>query len=178
MKIEETWRMIPGYGDMYEISFEGEVRSYRGGRWGRLKSPKILTPYLRKKGAKSKNRFVKLTDEKGHAHDVPVLNLIVDVWLGGRPAGKVAYHKNGDTSDSSVQNIGFITRKELGKKTGAEAKRKPVAKVSREGEQVAFYRSARAAAKVNHMSYQTVLDRCNGKVKKPFELDGHNYIFC
>lgn len=27
------------------------------------------------------------------------------------------------------------------------------------------------------MSYQTVLDRCNGKVKQPFALDGHTYQF-
>ena len=37
--------------------------------------------------------------------------------------------------------------------------------------------SARAAAKANHMSYQTVLDRCHGKVKKPFALDGYTYQF-
>lgn len=46
-----------------------------------------------------------------------------------------------------------------------------------EGEIVAVYPSARAAARENHMSYQTVLDRCNGKVKQPFALDGHTYQF-
>ena len=53
----------------------------------------------------------------------------------------------------------------------------PVAKVTPAGEIVAVYQSARAAAKANHMSYQAVLDRCNGKVKKPYALDGHTYIF-
>ena len=38
-------------------------------------------------------------------------------------------------------------------------------------------RSAREAAKANHMSYQTVLDRCNGKVKNPYALDGFTYRF-
>lgn len=36
---------------------------------------------------------------------------------------------------------------------------------------------AREAAKANHMSYQTVLDRCNGKVKNPYALDGFTYRF-
>lgn len=27
------------------------------------------------------------------------------------------------------------------------------------------------------MSYQTVRDRCNGRVKNPYALDGYNYIF-
>lgn len=35
----------------------------------------------------------------------------------------------------------------------------------------------REAAKANHMSYQTVLDRCNGKVKNPYALDGFTYRF-
>ena len=34
---------------------------------------------------------------------------------------------------------------------------------------------ARQAAKENYLSYQTVMDRCNGKIKKPFALDGHTY---
>ncbi len=61
--------------------------------------------------------------------------------------------------------------------TGGKASRRPVAKVNAAGEIVAYYPSARKAAKANHMSYQTVLDRCNGKVKKPFALDGHTYRF-
>ena len=39
------------------------------------------------------------------------------------------------------------------------------------------YRDRKEAARANHMSYQTVLDRCNGKVKKPFALDGTTYVF-
>ncbi len=33
------------------------------------------------------------------------------------------------------------------------------------------------AVKANHMSYQTVLDRCHGKVKDPFALDGFTCRF-
>lgn len=74
-------------------------------------------------------------------------------------------------------NIAFTSRQELGRRTGANATRIPVAKVTPEGEIVAVYPSARVAARENHMSYQTVLDRCNGRVKKPFALDGHTYQF-
>ena len=70
-----------------------------------------------------------------------------------------------------------VSGAELGKRTGASAARIPVAKVTPEGEIVEVYPSARVAARENHMSYQTVLDRCNGKVKKPFALDGHTYQF-
>lgn len=121
--------------------------------------------------------FVKLTDADGKSIDAKVLSLMVDTWMGGKRPGQVPYHKNGDLKDNWVGNIGFTSRKELGRKTGAASGRVPVAKVTPEGEVVAVYSSARAAAKANHMSYQTVLDRCNGKVKKPFALDGHTYQF-
>lgn len=102
---------------------------------------------------------------------------MVDVWLGGPRPGLVPYHINGDLGDSSVHNIGWTTPQKLGQMTGGNSRRIPVAKVTPDGEVVALYKSAREAAKENHMSYQTVLDRCNGKVKNPFALDGHNYIF-
>lgn len=171
------WRKIPGYGGAYEISWEGSVRTWRWRGTHFSKEPRPMASYMRKKGRQGRARFVKLTDENGKAHEVKVIHLMVLVWLGGQRPGLVPYHKNGDLNDNSVNNIAFSTRERLGKRTGANSRRKPVAKVTPEGEVVALYPSAREAAKANHMSYQTVLDRCNGKVKKPFALDGHNYIF-
>lgn len=55
--------------------------------------------------------------------------------------------------------------------------RKPVVKVDRDGKVVARYASARAAAKLNYMNYQSVLDRCNGKIKKPYGEDGCTFQF-
>ena len=173
----DIWRPIRGYGGMYEISDMGDVRSWRWRGTRRTTSPHLLRSFVRKRGAYGRGLFVKLTDENGKARDVNVLGLMVDAWLGGKRPGLVPYHKNGDLEDNWVGNIGFTSRKELGRKTGAASGRVPVAKVTPEGEVVAVYPSARAAAKANHMSYQTVLDRCNGKVKKPFALDGHPYPF-
>ena len=96
---------------------------------------------------------------------------------GAAPPGKVAYHRNGDLADSCLHNIAFATPQELGAKTGAQSSRRPVEKIDTSGEVVAVYSSARAAARANHMRYQTVLDGCNGKVKNPYALDGHNYRF-
>ena len=65
----------------------------------------------------------------------------------------------------------------VGRPDETAAARRPVVKITPAGEVVEAYPSARAAAKANHMSYQAVLDRCNGKVKKPFALDGYDYRF-
>lgn len=174
------WRDIPGYDGAYQISWEGQVRTWRWRGAHFLKEPKLLTQYIRKPhggGRRSARRYVKLTDPDGRAREVAVIRLMVEVWFGGYPEGKVAYHKNGDTTDHCYNNIGFISPRKLGQMTGAKSRRRPVAKVNEAGEIVALYPSARKAAKSNHMSYQTVLDRCNGKVKKPFALDGHTYRF-
>ena len=40
-----------------------------------------------------------------------------------------------------------------------------------------IYPSAREAAKKNHMSYQTVMDYCNGKRKGAFAPDGYAYAW-
>jgi len=176
----DEWRDIPGYNGMYQVNYFGEIRSwrYRGNR--KMKQPKLMTPFVKKPRGncrRSSRVYVKLADGKGKSREVPVINIMVDAWFGSRPAGKVAYHKDGVPSNNSVHNIGFTTLKELGAMTGGEAARIPVVKVTPDGEIVEVYPSARAAAKANHMSYQTVLDRCNGKVKKPFALDGHTYKF-
>ena len=177
---DDWWRDIPRYEGAYQISRDGQVRTWRWRGEQFLKEPKLLTQYLRKPKAnrkRSARRFVKLTDATGRGKEVAVMRLMVDTWLGGYPDGMVAYHKNGDTRDDSLNNIGFISSRELGRKTGGKSKRIPVAKVDEAGEVVAVYTSARQAAKANHLSYQSVLDRCHGKIRNPFALDGHTYQF-
>lgn len=173
----DEWRPVEGFGGMYEVSDMGDVRSWRWRGCRRAEAPHLLTPFVRKRGSSGRGLYVKLTDENGAGHCVSVMGLVVEAWLGGKRPGQVPYHKNGDLNDNWCGNIGFSSRQELGRKTGASSGRVPVVKVTPEGEIVAVYPSARAAARENHMSYQTVLDRCNGKVKQPFALDGHTYQF-
>ena len=172
------WRDIPGYDGLYQIDRMGQVRSWKWRIGRRATKPHLLVPFVRKRGARGKAVFVKLTAPDGAKPcDVKVISLMRDVWMGGPRQGMVIYHKNGDLRDNCLHNLGFISRQKLGEKTGAQATRRPVVKINQAGEIVEVYPSARSAAKANHMSYQTVLDRCNGKVKKPFALDGHTYAF-
>lgn len=110
-----------GYGGMYEISDMGDVRSWRWRGTRRASSPHLLQPFVRKQGRKGRALFVKLTDADGKGTDAKVLSLMVDTWMGGKRPGLVPYHKNGDLKDNWVGNIGFASRKELGRKTGASA---------------------------------------------------------
>ena len=176
---DQDWRDIPGYDGAYQINRMAEVRCWKW-RGRRTKAPHFLTQYrkkLRGKGRRSGRYYFKLTAPDGKAREVAVLGLMVDVWLGAISPGNVAYHRNGDLADSCLHNIAFTTLRELGAKTGVQSSRRPVEKIDTSGDVVVVYSSARAAARANHMSYQKVLDRCNGKVKNPYALDGHNYRF-
>jgi hypothetical protein len=162
----EIWKPIDGYGGRYQVNPFGEVR--------RVCKHKIvrLTAFNRRGGW-----FVKLSQNyRGKDHKVS--HLVAAAFLPPKQPGQVLWHKNGVLSDNFAGNLQWISKRELGKRTALLAdKRRVVAKVTRGGETIEFYPSARAAAKANHMSYQTVLDRCNGRVKKPFALDGYNYVF-
>jgi hypothetical protein len=162
----EIWKTIDGYDGRYQVNPLGEVR-----RVCKRKNA-YMTAYLRRGGW-----FVKLSMNR-ESREHKVAHLVAEAFLPKRKEGQVLWHKNGVLSDNFAGNLQWISCHDLGKKTALLAdKRRTVAKVAQNGEAVGFYRSARAAARDNHMSYQTVLDRCNGKVKKPFALDGHNYIF-
>ncbi len=162
----EIWKDVDGYGGKYQVNPLGEIRRV-------CKHKTVLLSGYQHHG----DCIVKLTvNRKSKEHLVS--RLVAAAFLPRPSADLVLWHKNGVLSDNFVGNLQWIGRHELGKRTALLAdKRKSVAKIAPDGEAVEFYPSARAAARANHMSYQTVLDRCNGRVKKPFALDGHTYAF-
>ena len=166
----ETWKDIDGYGGKYQVDKEGRIRRvYKSGK------TRLLNPY-HKKMSGSQRMVVKLT-MVGKSKEVIVIQIVAKTFLGVAPKGYVAYHKNGCQSDNYLNNIAYISRKELGKKTGASSRKQSVAKISKDGEIVEFYSSARECARQNFMSYQTIIDRCNGKCKSAFAPDGYAYAW-
>lgn len=166
------WKDIRGFEGKYQISYCGEVRRIYGSGKTRL-----LKPYRKasEQGRKiARNRLmVGLIDEKGKKHCRWVHQLVAEHFLPPPKPGQVPYHINGVVTDNWASNIGYISRSELGKKTGHISKAQAVIKIDRNGELVDSYRSAREAAKACFMSYQTIIDRCNGGYKK----NGRNHSF-
>lgn len=165
------WVDIPGYDGKYQANFFGDIRRV----YAKSKKTKTLTPY-HKKMTGSQRLVVKLTKD-GKSKECIVMQLIARTFIGECPPGCMAYHKNGLQTDNCAGNIAYIKRSELGKLTGPTPHRKPVAKINSDFEIVEVYASARAAAKANFMSYQTVIDRCNGKIKKSTAPDGFDYVW-
>lgn len=167
----ETWRNIPGYNGKYQADINGSFRRlYRSGK------TRLITPY-RKNSNGRKSYILKLTKDGEKPREVKVLKIMAETFLGPCPDGYVPYHKNGCQSDFYIQNIAYINQKELGKRTGAMARRHPVAKINSSGEIVEVYSSAREAGRRNYMSGQTIADRCNGICNSAFAPDGYAYAW-
>ena len=163
----ETWRDIQGYDGRYQVDREGNIRRvFPSGK------TRLLQPH-HKKMAGSQRLIVHLS-HNGKQKEVIVMQIVARAFLGPCPKGCVPYHKNGCQSDNYVNNIAYIDRRQLGKMTGAMSRRKPVAKIDQNGEIVDVYSSAREAARKNYMGYQSVIDRCNGKIKR-IAPDGYFY---
>ncbi len=165
-----SWKDIPGYGGKYQADREGHIRRvYPGGK------TRAMTPYHRKMSG-SQRMVVSLT-KNGRKKEEILSQLMARTFLGPCPAGCVPYHKNGCQNENSINNIAYISRQELGRLTGEKARRKPVAKIDKSGETVEVYSSAREAGRRNYMSYQTIIDRCNGRCRSAFAPDGYAYAW-
>ena len=163
--MKNEWKDIPGYEGKYQASWEGNVRRVFPN--GKIR---LMHPYHKKmKG--SQRMVVKLT-KNGKSKEAILMQIVAATFLGKCPSGFVPHHKNCMQNDNCVNNIEYISRRELGKKTGAQSRRRPVAKIGLDGKVIEFYSSARECARKNFCSYQTVIDRCNGKAKTAFgEID-------
>jgi len=169
--MKESWKNIPGYNGKYQVDREGNIRRvYKSGK------TRALHPYSKKMSG-SQRLVVHLTDDKGVTKEHVFMAVMAKTFLGPAPEGHVAYHKNGCQSDNYINNIAYIDKRELGKKTGPTSRRKSVAKIDAGGEVVEVYSSAREAARKNFMSYQTIIDRCNNNCKSVFAPDGFAYAW-
>lgn len=159
-------RDIPGYNGKYQANPIGQIiRLYGNGKM------RLMRQYLHH------NKFVVKLSVDGVQKEVPAATAILLTFRGPCLDGMVPHHKNLIKSDNRIDNLEYITRLNLGVKTGYRSRSQSVLKIKENGEVDEVYRSAREAARRNHMSYQTVMDRCNGKVKKPFALDGYTYMW-
>lgn len=175
MQQVDVWKNITGFNGKYQVSYSGEVRRvYKSGK------TKILAQFKKAGKARKIYRdrlFVHLTDDKGKDFAIMVHQIVARHFLGKPKSGQVPYHKNGCVMDNWASNLEYIDLNKLGEMTGASSRRQPVVKINLDGETVECYSSAREAGRNNFMSYQTIMDRCNGKCKKAFAPDGFEYAW-
>ena len=155
--------MIEGYKFPYRISEAGIVESFRTGRW----VPVAVTVC----GHRSVR--VRLWGLDGKRKFVSVGKLMADAFMGGVPEGYAVFRKNRAKLDNELENLELRPMKSCGGATS----RKTVLKIDPQGNVVEIYRSAKEAAKKNHMCFSAMYDRCQGKIKNPYRLDGYAYRY-
>lgn len=172
--IDDTaWKIIEGYYWPYRVHESGAVeRLWSNSKWRPVKS------YVTKKPGKTCGILtvhMRLLD--GRRTIVPVKNLVIDAFLGGRKPGDIYTHRNRMTSDCSVHNLVKTTKVDVAKRTGG-GMRKTVEKIDRNGNVVDLYSSVTEAAKRDFIDRRSVQLRCANKIKgDPFELTGFSYRY-
>lgn len=168
----EQWRDIPGFGGKYQASTGGSIRRMQPD--GQIISVRPYTRTGRSDHSSGSILRAHLSLPDGRRVERSVIRLVAETFLQ-IPEGKIAVHRNGLHTDTSVQNIIFRSSEELGKQYCNLSARRPVVKIDPDGNVAAYFSSAREAARVDHMSYTAVRSRCNGGVKKEFALTGFSY---
>lgn len=161
---EGYWRDIPGC-EGYQASVDGDIRRcYKSGY-------RVLSLFFRHKEGNCKQ--VKI-----HRKECNASRLIYRTFYGDIPDGYVVMHKDGIPSNTNPNNLVAVPRSVCSKKTGGSSRSQSVLKYGPVTmECVGAYRSARECARKNFFCAQSIMDRCNGAVKKAPALDGFEYCW-
>lgn len=105
MSAEEMWCEVPGWEGFYSVSDQGRVRSesrqiVRANGWPYTIKPKILKPGLDSSGYLSVGLC---RADRGTSHRVNVL--VLEAFVGPRPPGAEACHRNGLKTDNVSTNL-------------------------------------------------------------------------
>lgn len=147
MNIDNVWRKY----ENFEVSDEGNIRK-------KLKSGKYHYYSVFRKNTRKTTMLVKI-----NGVDRNVRRIVWEAFNGPIPEGYLVVSKNGATF-CGIYDLELITKQQLGERTGARAKAKPVIDYKNKK----IYRSAREAARHLPASRQMIADICNGKSFDPF----------
>lgn len=108
-----VWRPIEGFGDRYEVSSDGRVRSVARVVTCRNGTPK---PFKQQEKRQTMvNGFywrVILYDENLKRHNCNVHILVCEAFHGERPPGQQVRHLNGVSTDNRAENLAWGTQSE------------------------------------------------------------------
>lgn len=154
---DEHWKIIQGSDNQFKISNYGRVkRIYKSGK------ENFILPFQRKgKG----NLYVKAR-WKGKYGEHKVSHIVAAHYLREPGPNERIVRKNGIVTDDYAGNLEIVSLKELGKRTGFKANSREVVQIDpNTGEVVNEFRSAREAGRKCFLSYQAVMNSCNGVTK-------------
>jgi len=119
---------------------------------------------------KSKVRFC------GEYKKYKISQLVSHHFNGINTYGLSVRHKNGIKTDCFSGNLQYMSKQRLGKLTGVLATSRPVVQLCpKRMIPIDEFRSVREARRRTFMSYQAVLNNCNGKTR--LAAGSHKFMF-
>jgi HNH endonuclease/NUMOD4 motif len=109
---DERWRPVLGFEDSHEVSDQGNVRSIprtvlcANGKTMKL-AGKVLTQHSQTRGTTYWTVHLQTRERDRNAF---VQVLVLEAFVGPRPEGKLASHKNGDGLDNRLSNLKWGTQ--------------------------------------------------------------------
>ena len=101
--IEEVWRDIPKYEDLYQVSSTGNVRSLAR----RATNGKVLAPQLNNSG------YLRVSlSKQSRSKYLYVHHLVATAFWGERPEGMDVNHIDGNKLNNAADNLEYCTRTE------------------------------------------------------------------
>ena len=104
--VMEQWKPVPGYEGFYDVSDQGQVRSWRKGgrkRDSLRQNPRILSGW--------RGRYVGVSLRKNSATTIWLVHrLVLEAFVGPCPPSMECCHNNGDKHDNRIKNLRWDTR--------------------------------------------------------------------
>lgn len=91
----ETWKPVPGYEGLYEVSDIGRVRRIER---------RVLTPHAGNGG------YLRVLLCNRHQKHVGIHRLVAGAFIGACPPGYVVNHKDGDPANNAPSNLEYVTQ--------------------------------------------------------------------
>lgn len=109
----EVWAAVPGWEGLYEVSTEGRVRSLDRIMMVRRHGKRVPQRYVGRVRSLTPNRDgylrAELSNGDGTRTTVSVHTLVLLAFVGARPDGMEALHRDGDPSNNRPGNLRWGT---------------------------------------------------------------------
>ena len=173
-KEQEIWKDIEGYEGRYQVSNLGRFRSLDRIEHGHFCHGRLLSPIIDRK-----NYFNARLSTDGKVKTTGIHRLVAKAFVSGYQPGLVVNHKDEDPTNNRADNLEWVTQHYnqmygCGMERSAVKRRKPVVKVTEEGEVVATYKSITDAARDNGVTEQAIVRCCKGKCVR---VKDHRFMF-
>lgn len=161
----ENWKIVEGSNGKYKVSNQGRIkRIYKS-------TERFCLPFQRKGRG---NLFVKITFLDVYKEH-KVGHIVAHHFLRQRRENERLIHKNGIITDDYAGNLEYVTKQELGRKTGYKSRSMPVVQLDLETfEVINEFRSIREAARECYIAHEAIRMNCLGLTK---HSGGYKFMF-